>query len=197
MNSVEFNDDNLAINAGIIRVYNWNPETKEYSGFNEEHLTQGIGLPAFSCVDEPPAVKTGVVICRLDGQWQYVKDLRGQKAYNKQTAAEVEINELGELSDTLTLIKPKTEFDYWDGSEWVTDIDKQNNAIINNNKLLKGSLLSHANEKIAYLQDAVDLEIATDEEIALLKEWKKYRVLLNRLDVSDVDVVFPEQPDKQ
>ncbi|MEJ1538552.1 tail fiber assembly protein, partial [Escherichia coli] len=34
------------------------------------------------------------------------------------------------------------------------------------------------------LQDAADLEIATEEEISLLEAWKKYRVLLNRVDTS-------------
>jgi len=58
----------------------------------------------------------------------------------------------------------------------------------------KQYLIRIANEHIAYLQDAVDLDMATDNEVTSLKEWKKYRVLLNRLDVSDVDVVFPEQP---
>jgi len=194
MNSVEFND-NLAVNDGIVRVYNWNLETKEYTGFNEEYLTQGIGLPAFSCIGEPPVVKAGFAICRLDGQWQYVKDLRGQKAYDKQTAAEVEINELGELADELTLIKPENEFNYWDGQGWKTDEEKQNSAIINNNKLLKDSLLSHSANKISVLQDAVDLDMATDNEVTSLKEWKKYRVLLNRIDVNNTDVVWPSMPD--
>ena len=58
----------------------------------------------------------------------------------------------------------------------------------------KQYLIKAANEKIAYLQDAVELEIATDEEALLLKEWKKYRVLLNRIDISDVGVVFPVSP---
>ncbi|AXQ50603.1 hypothetical protein DZC31_20530 [Stenotrophomonas rhizophila] len=31
------------------------------------------------------------------------------------------------------------------------------------------------------MQDAVDLDEATDSEAALLKEWKRYRVALNRL----------------
>ncbi|MCS6311354.1 tail fiber assembly protein, partial [Escherichia coli] len=31
---------------------------------------------------------------------------------------------------------------------------------------------------------AADLEIATEEEISLLEAWKKYRVLLNRVDTS-------------
>lgn len=54
----------------------------------------------------------------------------------------------------------------------------------------KQSLLSEAAEAIAPLQDAVDLDIATDEEVAQLTAWKKYRVLLNRIDTSlapDID----------
>ncbi|MEY5509334.1 tail fiber assembly protein, partial [Salmonella enterica subsp. enterica serovar Corvallis] len=47
-------------------------------------------------------------------------------------------------------------------------------------------------EKIAPLQDAVDLGIATDDEKAQLGEWKKYRVLVNRVDTSNPD--WPEQP---
>ncbi|MCP8350422.1 hypothetical protein DN387_19495 [Pseudomonas sp. FBF18] len=42
-----------------------------------------------------------------------------------------------------------------------------------------------ADSAIAPLQDAVDLDDATEAEAAALKAWKKYRVALNRL---------PEQP---
>ncbi len=49
-----------------------------------------------------------------------------------------------------------------------------------------------ASEKIVPLQDAVDLDIATDDEKAQLDEWKKYRVLVNRVDTSNPD--WPEQP---
>lgn len=42
-----------------------------------------------------------------------------------------------------------------------------------------------ADEAIAPLQDAVDLDEATEAEALRLKEWKRYRVALNRL---------PEQP---
>ncbi len=59
----------------------------------------------------------------------------------------------------------------------------------------KQMLLSEATEAIAPLQDAVDLDIATDEEIASLKEWKKYRVLLNRIDTSLApDINWPQKP---
>lgn len=42
-----------------------------------------------------------------------------------------------------------------------------------------------ADAAIAPLQDAVDLDEATESEASLLKEWKRYRVALNRL---------PDQP---
>ncbi|MDE9536693.1 tail fiber assembly protein, partial [Xenorhabdus bovienii] len=52
-----------------------------------------------------------------------------------------------------------------------------------------------ARDKIAPLQDAVDLDIATDAEKSTLAEWRKYRVLLNRVDCSTApDVKWPEQP---
>ena len=42
-----------------------------------------------------------------------------------------------------------------------------------------------ADAAIAPLQDAVDIDDATDADVAMLKAWKKYRVALNRL---------PDQP---
>lgn len=56
-------------------------------------------------------------------------------------------------------------------------------------------LLNEATIKIDSLQDAVDLEIATDAEI-VSKRVEKYRVLLNRVDTSTApDVLFPEKPE--
>ncbi|WP_272457482.1 ECs1072 family phage-associated protein [Escherichia coli] len=55
--------------------------------------------------------------------------------------------------------------------------------------------ISVASEHIALLQDAVDLEIATEEETSLLEAWKKYRVLLNRVDTSTApDIEWPAIP---
>ncbi|MEM8140721.1 tail fiber assembly protein [Morganella morganii] len=59
----------------------------------------------------------------------------------------------------------------------------------------KQRLLSEATEAIAPLQDAVDLDMATPEEESALKEWKKYRVLLNRVDTSLApDIGWPRKP---
>ncbi|MBK4715540.1 MULTISPECIES: tail fiber assembly protein [Tenebrionibacter/Tenebrionicola group] len=60
----------------------------------------------------------------------------------------------------------------------------------------KSQLLTAAAAAIAPLQDAVELGIATDEEIALLVAWKKCRVLLNRIDTSAApNIDWPEMPE--
>lgn len=46
----------------------------------------------------------------------------------------------------------------------------------------KQRLLVLANAAITPLSDAVELEIATADEINLYAKWRKYRVLLNRVD---------------
>lgn len=56
-------------------------------------------------------------------------------------------------------------------------------------------LLEKATSVIAPLQDAVELEMATEDEAALLTEWKKYRVLLSRLSVDAApDIDWPQAP---
>lgn len=61
----------------------------------------------------------------------------------------------------------------------------------------KRDLMNEAGEKISVLQDAVDLDMATTEEESDLKAWKKYRVLLNRVDISTApDINWPVKPAK-
>ncbi|MCG3463708.1 tail fiber assembly protein [Xenorhabdus bovienii] len=59
----------------------------------------------------------------------------------------------------------------------------------------KRQFMRMAAEKIDICQDAVDLNIATDAEKSSLAEWRRYRVLLNRVDCTTApDVKWPEQP---
>ncbi|MGP2502256.1 tail fiber assembly protein [Pantoea ananatis] len=59
----------------------------------------------------------------------------------------------------------------------------------------KSNLMTKATNTISPLQDAVDLDMATDEEKVKLTAWKKYRVLLNRVDTSSApDITWPEIP---
>lgn len=57
------------------------------------------------------------------------------------------------------------------------------------------SATATASAAIAPLQDAVDLDMATDAEKNSLLAWKKYRVLLSRIDVSAApDIDWPQEP---
>lgn len=67
--------------------------------------------------------------------------------------------------------------------------------IIAKNQLGKQKLLDTANKKIEILQDIIDLDKSEGDEIAQLKLWKRYRVLLTRVDVNSADVDFPLPPD--
>jgi hypothetical protein len=75
------------------------------------------------------------------------------------------------------------------------ETDIANKIKIQNNVTTKSSLMDSATQTIGTLQDAVDLEMATDAETAALPLWKKYRVLLSRIDTSTTDdIVWPVMP---
>lgn len=77
----------------------------------------------------------------------------------------------------------------FDGGEIITaPVDYEEEA-----QRKKLELLNQANNVIATLQDAVDLDMATDEEAEGLTQWRKYRVLLSRVDVTAP--VWPEVPE--
>lgn len=59
----------------------------------------------------------------------------------------------------------------------------------------RNDLLSNAATAITPLQDAVDIDDATEAELLQLKAWKTYRVALNRLDLTTApDIAWPEMP---
>ncbi|WNK73186.1 tail fiber assembly protein [Pantoea agglomerans] len=75
------------------------------------------------------------------------------------------------------------------------EVQQQKQQMMTNNAGQKDSLMSEASSKIAVLQDAVDLEIATDEEAIALPLWKKYRVILSRINPGTTDKInWPDKP---
>ena len=66
--------------------------------------------------------------------------------------------------------------------------------IIFNNKINKDSLIFEANEKIKILEDIIELDMQEANEKEQLKAWKKYRILLTRLDTNKIDIKFPSKP---
>ena len=61
--------------------------------------------------------------------------------------------------------------------------------------MIKYQLEPEAASQLSYLQDAVDSQIASEQETQLLVEWKKYRVLVNRIDIELApNIEWPNQP---
>ncbi|MCW7764601.1 tail fiber assembly protein [Photorhabdus luminescens] len=191
--------DGLAIQAGWIKVYHSNQITREFTNSDIEYVMLGVSLSAGAYPDAPELPDShDKAVCRSeDGEcWEILPDYRGKIAYDIQTHLPQEITELGELPETLTFKQPATHFDRWDGSKWVTDKEAIKDSDIEQAGQLRDTLCTQANKTITLLQYAVDAELASEEEQALLLEWKKYLVLLNRVDTSLVpDIEWPEIPE--
>lgn len=90
--------------------------------------------------------------------------------------------------------QPDVNYRYSDGVFTAPVTDAENAVLIASSRL--AAEIDEANRTIAPLQDAVDISIATNEEIARLAEWKKYRVMLSRLDTSTApDIEWPVRPE--
>ncbi|HAT2287168.1 TPA: tail fiber assembly protein [Citrobacter freundii] len=75
---------------------------------------------------------------------------------------------------------------------WVDISPPTQEELTAESELIKNSLRMTADAEIAWRQDAVDAGIAMDEETVALAEWKKYRVLLMRVDTANP--VWPTLP---
>ncbi|WP_336747906.1 tail fiber assembly protein [Pantoea vagans] len=76
------------------------------------------------------------------------------------------------------------------------EISGQEETAVSSNLSYKDQLMSEATQRIAILQDAVDLEMATDDEAKLLPLWKKYRVLLSRVSANTSgEISWPTKPE--
>ncbi|WP_438806719.1 tail fiber assembly protein [Sodalis sp. (in: enterobacteria)] len=72
---------------------------------------------------------------------------------------------------------------------------RKKTAEINDAQLKKNRLDKDAQRIIQLLEYAIETDIRTGEESAQFHAWKKYRVLLNRVDVNQVsDILWPEMP---
>ncbi|PZZ31534.1 tail fiber assembly protein [Escherichia coli] len=159
-----------------IKIYNLLAGTNEFIGEGDAYIPPHTGLPANSTDIAPPDIPAGfVAVFNSDkASWHLVEDHRGKTVYDVASGDALFISELGPLPENVTWLSPEGEFQKWK---------------------TKNSLMQVASEHIAPLQDAVDLEIATEEETSLLEAWKKYRVLLNRVDTSTAqDIEWPALP---
>ncbi|EJG7298450.1 tail fiber assembly protein [Salmonella enterica] len=177
-----------------IKIFNLRSDTNEFIGAGDAYIPPHTGLPA-NCTDIAPPDIPSSYIAVFDSEtktWSLHEDHRGETVYDTTTGNQVYISELGPLPENVTSVSPDGEYQKWDGKAWVKDEAAEKAAQLRQAEETKNRLLQIASEKIAPLQDAVDLDEATDKEKASLLAWRKYRVQVNRVDT--LKPVWPEKP---
>lgn len=182
-------------------VYNYDPRTRIYTGASqadESPLEPGVYLiPAHATTIELPTVAEGKVArWRVDDRmWEVIPDVRG--TWYDADGRAVQIDDLDADVFGLTREAPPDATYKLVNGKWEQCPDKVAAAKKADMDAEVAAGMAEANLKIAVLQDAVDLEMATAEEEAALKSWRRYRVLLSRLqaDAKYPNVTLPQRPD--
>lgn len=153
--------------------------------------------PPQSAPDAPPDAPEGKLARRLlDGSgWELVPDVRG--TWYGADGQAVQIDDLDADVSGMTREAPPDATHKLVNGKWQQCPDKVAAAKKAAMDAEVAAGMAEANRQIAVLQDAVDLDMATPEEEAALKAWKKYRVLLSRAqsDAKYPDVTLPQRPD--
>ncbi len=194
MTEATLNQHGIATMPGGVTVYNYDSETREYLSVSVEFLAVGVGTPANSCTDAPGVVKEGYAICRnSDGTaWEYLADHRGEKVFDTDTGNEVLIILPGDYPEGTTPQSPTTEYDYWDGEQWVTDEAKQHVNEVAAAEYKKADLLTAARSEISVWQTELQLELISDDDKASLINWMSYIKALQAVDTNTApDISWP------
>ncbi|QMR44122.1 tail fiber assembly protein [Citrobacter freundii] len=181
----------------IITLYNLSSATNEFIGKGDGFIPANTGLPAYSTDIAPPKMTAGFVAVfdAHANKWSQIEDHRGEVVYDIVTGQPVTIETPGALPDDVVSVAPGGAYVKWDGKKWIYDAEAEKAFRHGQAAQEKANRLMIATAAIAPLQDAVDLDMATEEESGALVAWKKYRVMLNRVKPEDApDITWPEQP---
>lgn len=187
-------------------IYNYHPTTREFINQSKADISplepDVYLIPALATTIEPPATaeNESVVFDEESNVWNIVPDYRNVTLWHKLTAQKVTAT-LGQTPDDInaTQIPPTVDYPKWDATSgsWITDETVKLSALTSAAASEIQRLQYVAADKIAPLQDAVDLGIATTEETASLTKWKTYRVLVNRVSMQSgypASIDWPQTP---
>lgn len=199
MDNAVLNSELIATKAGSITVYNYDGGAREYTSVSNEYLAVGIGIPAYSCLDEPGSHNEGYAICRSAdlNSWEYVPDHRGEIVYDTETGESKEITALGDFPENTTTIAPLTPYDKWDGEKWATDTETQHRAAVETAETQRQSLIDNAMASISLIQ----LKLQAGRKLSQT-ETTQLNAVLDYIDAVTAtetstapEVIWPEPPE--
>lgn len=155
-----------------------------YDEYGNEFLVSDYNfvLPENHTFNAPPEVRSDKYAVKLvDEQWQQLLDYRGEMAYAKSRDkdADYQIEKLGELPDTHTLVKP-SPFDSWIDNGWKYDIERHRPFKISEEKQWRDDMLVKVLNRIDqyekdknYPQELRTSPIQTESDFLKLVEERK------------------------
>lgn len=163
-------------------------------------------LPEWAVTVAPPIAEPGHVLLFTDGKWQQLQDMTGKTFYGAYGYSATVPEPYFVLPKDCTFTPPDTPFDTWDGVQWVTDTQAQANAalqdaaqqrqqIVSQAQQQRQALRATADQQISDLTDAIELGMQLDGDADRLTAWKKFRVLVTRIDPAAApDIDWPVMP---
>ncbi len=170
-------------------IYHYHGQTGELLGTgyaDPDPMSPGNWLiPALATLAKPPVPAQGSVACCLEHtRWKLLEDNRGT-IYSTDSGQPQEHAELGPLPEGFTTQPRPSLYHTWQGGTWTFDEESARTAFISAAVIERNRLQAEATARIAPLQDAADLEDATEAERVELDAWKRYRIALNRVSLQD------------
>ncbi|AIR63525.1 tail fiber assembly protein [Cedecea neteri] len=199
MNKAKLNNEQIALVAGDILIYSYDERTRELIFSSVEYIPLGVGIPAYSCVEQPGESKKGFAICRNANltAWEYIPDHRGETVYSKLDGEKITISTLGDYPSDTTTTPPATVYDKWNGEKWVTDVVAKKAGDISDAELKRKTLLSEANNTTADWRTELTLGVISDSDKENLIAWMEYIKAVKAIDTSTApDIEWPTVPNQ-
>lgn len=185
--------------AQIIKIYNFRADTNEFIGAGDAYIPPHTGLPANCTTIAPPETKAGFVAIfdDADQKWNVVEDHRGEEVYDIATRQQLYIQEPGALPEGVTPVAPGSDFDVWDGQQWVKDEAAERAAALNAATIKRDSLINNAMASISIIQLKLNAgRKLTEEETARLNAVLDYIDNVAATDISSAPKInWPVVPE--
>lgn len=194
-----FDDNGLAIEAGTLRVFYFEPVTGEYLGWSDEYINIGVSIPGCSTAIEP-AETDGKVLIFSGEAWVPIEDHRGETAYDISNGQPVTVDYIGALHEGFTLAIPLRPFDKWIGGKWTADPDAQHAFDVVSAESRQQLLITEANAHMNGKQWPGKAAIGRlrGDELVQYGLWLDYLDSLEAVDTSSAPAItWPVPPSQQ
>lgn len=191
-----FDKNGYATETHVVTVYGFDPVTGEYQQAYNVRIMAGTGIPGFTTLTPPQAVKTGFARVFSGGKWGNVDDLRGTTVYSTEDGSASTVNYLGKIAAGFVTVAPSSPFDAWNGKKWVTDTAARQASEVAQAEAQRVLLLDNADVIMRDWRDELDLGVISDSDRVKLVAWLDYKKQLKALDTTQSPpLIWPDEPE--